>query len=144
MNINQGLTYPELLLMKAEANARLNNLDVALADLNLLRKYRYAGGTTDLPGGAGMTQDQLITEVLKERRRELPIGSFQRTFDLKRLALDTGKPWHMGQVTHKIGDQEYAAPINDTYFTLPISNNVLQFNPHWGIPLDTRPYLPVN
>lgn len=144
MNINEGLTYPELLLMKAEANARLNNLNEALADLNLLRSYRYTGDDTDLAGGATLSQDALIQEILDERRRELPLGSFQRTFDLKRFALDNGKPWGQTSVTHYIGDRAYTAPINDEYFTLSISNNILNFNTHWGIPLDTRPYLPKN
>lgn len=144
MTPNQGITYPELLLMKAEANARLNDLSQALADLNLLRRYRYSGANTDLPGGASMSQDQLITEILNERRRELPIGTFQRTLDLKRLALDVGKPWSKSEISHQIGSQTYSAPINSDYFTLPISNNIILHNPHWGLPLDTRPYNPAD
>ena len=41
LSVTVGVTYPLLLLMKAEAAARTNNLSDALADLNLLRKYRY-------------------------------------------------------------------------------------------------------
>ncbi|TDS08886.1 RagB/SusD family nutrient uptake outer membrane protein [Sphingobacterium paludis] len=142
MNINQGLTYPELILMRAEANARLNNLPEALADINLLRKYRYSGNNRELANGTELNQDQLLQEILNERRRELPIESFQRTFDIKRLALDTGKPWCKSTVVHRIGDREYTAPVNNEFFSLPISNIIIQFNPQWGLPLDNRPYLP--
>ena len=47
LSITEGVTYPLLLLMKAEAAARTNNLSAALADLNLLRKYRYKGPDSD-------------------------------------------------------------------------------------------------
>lgn len=143
MERNQGLTYPELLLMKAEANARTNNLSTALSDLNLLRKYRYSESSVNLPNGNTMTQDQLLEEILKERRRELPLATYQRVFDLKRYSLDTGKAWSKDKITHYIGDKEYTAPINEEYFTLDISNNILDLNPEWGIPLWTGTYTPI-
>ena len=93
LSITEGVTYPLLLLMKAEAAARTNNLSAALADLNLLRKYRYKGPDSDLAGGTSLSQDQLLNEILTERRREQPLVSFQRTLDLKRYAQDAGKPW---------------------------------------------------
>ena len=87
--MTQGFSYPELLLMRAEAYARNSRKTEALSDLNTLRKYRYDNtqGSTDLPNGAALTEDQLLEEILKERRRELPIATFQRVLDLKRLAL---------------------------------------------------------
>lgn len=92
LSITEGVTYPLLLLMKAEAAARINNLSAALADLNLLRKYRYKGPDSDLAGGTSLSQDQLLNEILTERRREQPLVSFQRTLDLKRYAQDAGNP----------------------------------------------------
>ncbi|SMC97951.1 RagB/SusD family nutrient uptake outer membrane protein [Pedobacter nyackensis] len=130
---NQGITYPELLLLKAEASARLNDLGTALADLNLLRKYRYSGASTDLVNGAALSQDNLLYEILKERRREMPIGTFQRVFDLKRYALDTGKPWSKTSITHNVGAKTYTGAINKANFTLRISNNVILLNPQWGL-----------
>lgn len=144
MQNSQGITHPELLLMRAEAFARTRALTEALADLNTLRHYRYSenNGTTDLPNGENLNPDQLLEEILKERRRELPVGTFQRFLDLKRLCLDTGKPWCKTEIVHKIGDQIYSAPINSEYFILPIPNNILKYNPQWGISLDNRPYNP--
>ena len=87
IKMTQGFSYPELLLMRAEAYARNSRKTEALSDLNTLRKYRYDNtqGSTDLPNGAALTEDQLLEEILKERRRELPIATFQRVLDLKRL-----------------------------------------------------------
>lgn len=143
-NGNQGITHPELLLMRAEAYARTKQLELALKDLNLLRSYRYdrSLGNTDLPNGSSYTQDQLLEEILKERRRELPLATFQRFLDLKRLSLDTGKPWCKTAIEHKVGDQTYSAPVNSEFYILPIPNNIIKYNPQWGITLDERPYNP--
>ena len=93
---NEGYTTSELLLLRAEAYARTGALTEALNALNLLRQFRYKGTTTaetDLPNGASLTQDELLEEILNERRRELPIGTYQHFLDIKRYALDTGKPY---------------------------------------------------
>ena len=126
--MTQGFSYPELLLMRAEAYARNSRKTEALSDLNTLRKYRYDNtqGSTDLPNGAALTEDQLLEEILKERRRELPIATFQRVLDLKRLALDNGKPWCKTTIEHKIGTQTYSASINSEYYVLPIPNNIIK------------------
>lgn len=137
MRITEGFSWPEVLLMRAEAYARNNKISLAIADLNTLRKFRLTMGTPALTTG---TQDQVINWVLEERRRELPIGGLKRLLDLKRLALDNGKPWSKTQVTHKIGNQIYTATIDAKDFIMPVSNVVLNFNPNWGIPLETRPF----
>lgn len=143
MKTNQGLTYPELLLMRAEALVRNHQKDLALIDLNTLRKFRYDNTvSTDLPNGASLSEDQLLEEILKERRREQPVATFQRVLDLKRLALDTGKPWCKTEIVHKIGTESYSAPVNSKYFILLIPNNIIRLNPQWKIPLNTLPYNP--
>lgn len=135
--VTEGFSYPEVLLMRAEGNARTNKLQLAIDDLNTLRKYRYKTGTPDLTVG---TQDQVIQAVLDERRRELPIGGIKRFMDLKRLVLDTGKPWSKTKVTHQLGTQTYTGTVDSQDFILTISNPYLQYNPGWGIPLDTRKF----
>ena len=139
----QALTYPLLLLVKAEAEARTNKLTDALTSLNTLRKYRYDGDATDLEGGAGMSQDQLLDEILKERRREQPLISFQRTLDLKRYALDGNKPWVRQTITHKVGNKTYSKSITDPYFqSLPIDNAIINHNPEWGLQPNNTPFEP--
>jgi hypothetical protein len=135
--MTEGFSWPEVLLMRAEAYARMNEPGLAIADLNTLRQYRFKTGTPALTVG---TQDEVINWVLEERRRELPIGGLKRFLDLKRFTLDAGKPWAKTQITHSFAGQTYTATIDSKDFILPISNVVLKFNPNWGIPLDTRPY----
>lgn len=135
--MTEGITYPELLLMRAEGYARTNKLTEAIADLNTLRQFRYKTGTPALAAG---TQDQVIQMVLDERRRELPLGGVKRLLDLKRLTLDVGKPWSKTQIVHTIGTQSYTGTIDGPDFILTISNQALEKNPNWGIPLDTRPF----
>ncbi|RAJ08455.1 SusD-like starch-binding protein associating with outer membrane [Chitinophaga skermanii] len=135
--MTDGISWPEVLLMRAEGYARMNKLDLAIADLNTLRQYRFKPGTPALTVG---TQDQVIQWVLEERRRELPLGGFKRFMDLKRFTLEKGKPWAKTQITHKVGAQTYTGTIDSKDFIIPISNVVLKFNPNWGIPLETRSY----
>lgn len=128
-----GYTYPELLLMRAEGRARTNDLSGALADLNYLRKFRHKTGTPDLLVSG---RDNIINEIVNERRRELPAGSTKRLFDLKRFSNEIGKPWAKESVTHVVQGVTYSQKINSDFFVLPIRNDVLRWNPHWGIPLD--------
>ncbi|MEI3798797.1 MULTISPECIES: RagB/SusD family nutrient uptake outer membrane protein [unclassified Chitinophaga] len=136
-NMTAGFSYPELLLMRAEGYARTNQLAVAIDDLNTLRRYRYKTGTPTLPVG---TKDEVIQQVLDERRRELPLGSFKRFLDLKRLCLETGKPWCKPKIQHKIGTETHEGTVDSKDFILTISNVILKFNPQWNIPLDGRPF----
>ncbi|RKD88261.1 RagB/SusD family nutrient uptake outer membrane protein [Mangrovibacterium diazotrophicum] len=70
--------YGGLLLLKAEADARLNNLSECLVNLN---KIRARAG---VPEYTKEDQSMLIEQVLEERRREL-IGEYHRVYDLVRL-----------------------------------------------------------
>lgn len=128
-----GYTYPEIVLMRAEARARANDLPGALSDLNTLRKFRYKTGT---PAFTTTNSDVAINEIIKERRIELPVGSIKRFLDLKRLCLDTGKPWSKTSITHVLKGRTYKADIDSKYFIIPIKNTILQYNPQWGIPQD--------
>lgn len=132
-----GFSYPEVLLMRAEGRARTNNLSGALSDLNYLRKFRHKKGTPDLQI---TDKDNLMQEIANERRRELPMGSHKRFADLKRYTNDPGKPWSKSAITHVIKGTSYSQKIDSEYFILPIRNDVLRWNPHWGIPLDETPW----
>jgi len=132
-----GFSYPELLLIRAEGRARTNDLAGAIADLNLLRKFRMKPGFTPF---ASTSQDAVIEEVLNERRRELPVGSQKRFLDLKRLVLEKGKPWAKESITHVVKGTTYTANVNSDYFRMPIQNDVIIKNPHWGLEVETRPW----
>lgn len=136
--MTSGFSFPELLLMRAEGYARTNKLGEAMADINLLRKYRMVTGTPDLVQPA--TKDEVIRLVLDERRRELPLGHIKRFLDLKRFCLEADKPWGKTKITHKLGAETFEGTIDNPLFVLPKTNAVLLFNSHWGIPQDTRPF----
>ncbi len=139
---SQSLTHPLLLLMKAEAEARTGANTEALADLNTLRKYRYSNGDEAL---TSLTGNALLEEILKERRREQPLVSIQRTLDLKRYAFDEGKAWSKQSITHKCGTKTYTKSVTDAYYqSLSIDNAILEYNPQWGISLNTDTYEPYN
>ncbi len=134
MTRTSGYTYPEILLMRAEGRARTNDLTGALEDLNYLRKFRHKTGTPNLNISG---QDDIIQEVINERRRELPVASPKRFFDLKRFCLESGKPWCKSTVSHIVKGVTYTQSVDSDYFVLPISNDILKWNPQWGIPLNT-------
>lgn len=73
------LRLAEILLIRAEAAAHLNNLTQAIQDINLIRQR---AGLSSLSGG--IDQSQVLFEISKERRLELFAECGHRWFDLKR------------------------------------------------------------
>jgi hypothetical protein len=134
-----GYCFPELLLMRAEARARTMDLGGAVDDLNLLRQFRHITGTPEL---TLTTQDEIMQEIIDERRRELSAFNHKRAFDMKRLALDVGRPWSQQTFTRRVGNQYFTGNIGGTndgeHFIFPLNNRILQFNPHWNVPKDNR------
>lgn len=81
-NRNTGPSVPEMLLVKAECQARQGNANGAIATLNTLRAKRFSTSMYQaLPSGGVALQ-----QVLDERRRELFCRGL-RWFDQKRLNL---------------------------------------------------------
>lgn len=76
-----GLTPQEMMLIKAECQARQGQGAAAIATLAPLRQARYRTGTAPTPN----TSDALA-EVLRERQRELTFAS--RLADIKRFAVN--------------------------------------------------------
>ncbi|MCS7018142.1 MAG: RagB/SusD family nutrient uptake outer membrane protein [Cytophagales bacterium] len=94
------LRVSEMILIRAEAQARLGNLNQALADVNTIRTR------CGLPPVAGLTREALIDEIILQRRLELAFEG-DRWFDLKRLGRDVIKA--TGNL--QFGDPRYLAPI---------------------------------
>lgn len=137
---NQGLSYPMLLLVKAEGEARSGNAAAALASLNILRKYRYKTGT---PALGGLSGDALLEEILKERRREQPIATYHRVADIKRYYYDEGKPWRKDKIEHKTATTTYSQDLTGPYFnSITIDNVIRKLNPQWNLPQDEATFEP--
>lgn len=83
----------EIILIKAEALARMNMLPAALAELNKVITKKPAddiyGVGADLPAIAGpLTQDQLLTEIYRQRSIELFMSGL-RLEDMRRFGRPT-------------------------------------------------------
>ncbi len=114
---NSGITTQELILTRAEALARLDKTDLALDDLNTLRKNRIPKGKyADLTAA---TPADALNLVLRERRIELAFSGL-RLADIKRLNLE-GRAI---RVTHGNKTLEPNSPR----FVLPIPSKVISLN----------------
>lgn len=140
MTANLGISSPTLILTLAEAAARTGKDAEALGYLNSFRKYRYTTQTATL---ATLTGDNLLEEILAERRRELPIVSCQHYWDLKRYAKeDASKPWVKKSITRTIMGETVTSDINGSDYILTIANSYIEFNPSWGLTINTETYYP--
>ena len=78
-----GITTSEVLLIKAECEARLNNTATALDALNALLVKRWKNGTFVPYKDLG--REEALALILEERRKELCFRSGLRWMDLKRF-----------------------------------------------------------
>ena len=122
--LNGGINIAEVWLMKAEAALRKSSPDVdaSLEALNHLRKNRYAAAT--YKPITTTNKDELLTEILNERRRELVYTDLS-FLDKKRQNADpkTAKP-----MTRTIYGQSYEMPVDDPRWQLLIPFNVMDSN----------------
>lgn len=115
----------EVLLTRAEAYARSGNTTAALADLNLLRAQRYTNYTPLV----GLTNDAVITEILRQRRLELAFEG-DRFFELKRLNLPIARDGSRGDRADGTGTTFLFLnmPVTDHRFQLPYPSAEINFN----------------
>ncbi len=123
---NVGLSMPELYLMLAECNVRVNNgsLTDALGYLNELRANRFDATYTPLD-----TDDKTVALrwILEERLREF-MGYGIRWSDMRRLWDDpVGGP--MINKTRTLGTE--TATLTKERLTLRIPEYVMRYNPEW-------------
>lgn len=93
-NYNMSITSPEMYLIRAEGNARLGKIQLAMDDLNKLRRHRIT--TASFVELNSTEKTHAIKHVLDERRRELLFKGV-RWIDMRRLHNDPDfgfKPRH--------------------------------------------------
>lgn len=123
-NFFSGITISEIVLIRAEAHARMNRITDAMNDLNRLLEHRWVSGSF-IPLTAA-SSDEALGLVLQERRKELTMRNL-RWMDIKRLnKLGAG-------ITLKriIENKEYILPPNDSRFALPLPDDIIRIT---GIP----------
>ncbi|NLR79875.1 RagB/SusD family nutrient uptake outer membrane protein [Chitinophaga eiseniae] len=125
--IPSGPTVAEMLLIKAECQARANNISDAMTAVNTLRAKRMKPGPWVNLTAAG--KDDAIKLILEERRREMPFT--QRWFDIRRLNNNedpnddvvlnrTFYPYNNAKVSVGEPTQTYSLPKNGRRFAAPL------------------------
>ncbi|WP_312716894.1 RagB/SusD family nutrient uptake outer membrane protein [Sphingobacterium multivorum] len=104
----------EILLIKAECNARLNRASEARNALNLLLENRFKLGTYKPITTTDM--NAFLDIVIRERRKEL-LGRGLRWHDLKRLNREMK---YSKSLVRKIGDDVYTLLPTDQKYVFPI------------------------
>lgn len=121
-----GFNVPELLLTRAECNARLGAPSVALDDINRLRQYRIdPEAYTPL---AIVDTDEVLARVKFERRLELAAFGL-RYFDLKRYNVFDNANISM---THAVDDETVTLTAGSKNWALPVAAKYLLETPEIG------------
>ena len=121
--INTGPSVPEMMLIKAECEARSNNVDGAMVAVNTLRQTRFKP-VDYVPFAASSSADALRI-VIEERRREM-MGTGMRWFDQRRLAKEAGL---ISTVTRVFKGSTLTLEPNGNRYTFPIGDKYIQYNP---------------
>ena len=82
-----GMELSELYLLRAEAYARLGNLNQAKEDVEFLRKKRMPIASANVPTEAMADKKSLVSFIMDERIREFAAQG-HRWFDMRRLSVD--------------------------------------------------------
>lgn len=122
---NIGVTVPEMMLIKAETDARAGNTNAAMLIINTLRKKRFA--PADYKDLTANTPEEALGKVLEERRRELAFRSI-RWFDQKRLATE---PRFAKSLTRHnlVTGIDFTLEPNSNRYVFPIPAYNIQLNP---------------
>lgn len=113
-----GVAVNEVLLIRAECLAREGKLSDALIDLNKLGVKRFKAGL--YKNKESLNQEQVITWVLNERRKELIFRGL-RWMDIKRL----NKEGAGISLSRTVDNKDYKLNANSSGFALPLPDNLL-------------------
>lgn len=120
-NVNDSrilFRYSDLLLIEAEALARQGK-DGALELLNEFKKSK-------IPGYTGYSGNDVIGEILKERRKEFVLEEQMNWIDMKRTGVKVTR-MAKDEATEEV--KSYTLESNDYRYTLPIPADIeLQYN----------------
>lgn len=111
----------EMYLNAAEAAWHLNDFGAARDYLAEIQKARYNnGGAAKIEDTAALTGDELLTEILEERARELAFEG-HRWFDLRRNGMPRLERTYRGET--------YTLEQGDPRYTIRIPNEAITANP---------------
>lgn len=117
-----GILNSELYLIRAECNARANNLQLALKDINYIRNHRFLSKKyTPLVSN---DKNQVMDWVIRERKIELAWVGL-RWFDMKRLNKDSNSRYHITLSRTYKGKTIVYTPNSDLW-VLPFPRTILE------------------
>lgn len=117
-----GIGVPEMMLIKAECEARANNTGEAITILNNLRRKRFSPADyTDLSAGSA---EQALQLVIDERTREF-MGRGFRWYDQKRLSKDAGL---IPTIIRNYQGATLSLEPNSPKYTFPIAGKYILLN----------------
>ncbi len=120
---NVGPTVPEMLLIKAEAEARNNQPAAAMAVVNQLRASRILpSGQVNLTAISG---NDALQKVVQERRREFMFRML-RWWDMRRLKDD---PLFQKTYTRTVGGQTFTLAPNSNRYVFRIAQYEINLSP---------------
>ena len=122
---NAGPTVPEMLLIKAEGEARAGDTDAAMTSINKLRMARFKA--EDYVPLTAADAEEALLKVLEERRKELMAKGGFRWFDLKRLNKD---PRFAKTITHQYIDEVYTLEPEGDRYQFPFASSLFQYAPN--------------
>ncbi|WP_442588809.1 RagB/SusD family nutrient uptake outer membrane protein [Pedobacter sp. AW31-3R] len=118
-----GPCVPEMMLIKAECEARAGNVETSLSVVNALRIKRFK--TEDYMPLTASTANEALHQVINERRREF-VGRGFRWFDQRRLSKDAG---FISAVTRSYRGQTYTLEPGSNKYIFPIGDKYILLNP---------------
>ncbi len=126
-----GVRIQDLLLLRAEVKARLNNLEGAADEVFDFRKHRMPVGEAAVPSNVSSEKVRLLKFIMEERIREFALQGF-RWFDMRRLSVD---PLFAGTAyQHKIygtdGVVKETITLTPNRFVLRIPAKIMAENPN--------------
>lgn len=123
----------ELKLIKAEAQAKLNDLGGAIQTINDFRDARYPTGHNPVAGG----QNQVLDSIMLERKREFVFEFGYWWFDMKRTQTEMTRTFETvvddNPVIH-----EFKLEGDDFRYTFPLPDSEIELNfdieqdPRWA------------
>lgn len=120
-----GIATDELYLIRAECNAYLGEIALAMTDVNDLLRKRWNKSIPFVPVSA-VSQKEALSKVRLERRKELLMRGL-RWVDLKRY----NREGENITIFRNIGGKLISLPPNDPRYALPIPVDVIEQS---GIP----------
>ncbi len=117
-----GVMLPDLILLRAECRARLNDLPGAVEDVETLRSNRMPASDVPVPAEAAAGQKSLVEYILQERTREFASQGY-RWLDMRRLTVDP--LFEASGFVHSI----YAEDGSQQNITMPADRIVLKIPP---------------